>query len=77
MGGGGEGREANGVWNGAAVAIFGEISSAARVICVDGPHLARWACVVYLRNNKLARDHFAPEATLLRGMLATSLKWYY
>lgn len=50
---------------------------AARVICVDGPHLASWACVVYLRNNKLAGDRSVPEATLLRGMFATSLKRYY
>lgn len=41
-------------------------------------NLRRWATsgpsgvrCVYPRNNKLARDHFAPEATLLRGMLAT------
>lgn len=46
---------------------------AARVICVDGPHLARWACVVHLWNNKLARERSVPEATLLRGMFATSL----
>lgn len=50
---------------------------AARVICVDGPHLASWVCVVYLRNNKLAGDRSVPEATLLRGMFATSLKRYY